>query len=257
MPRISPNSRDSSAPNPTANMTARCSTETRPRVDLLDRIESLPLEIRQQICETTITPFQDPKAPIGYIVDPLVCLDFSAQRDRFKSELNCLERLGPHVLTRRELDVTEKKWRQGWETRMANMIAEDKETWKAWFNDRKPFWRAIFPLHIGATDDIYAMVEAAVSGDDERQERMRQIMQDLWFQRMYGFQSGTFSDFLQVGWLAVEDYAFHAERYAALLMWYWANTTRLIGLQKALQWDELELDTGGMRKACFRRRSYG
>lgn len=72
-------------------------------MNLLDRFESLPLELRQQICEYTITPFKTLSAPLEYIG-----LSFCKQRIAFKAEMRCLRRLGEHVLGCREFGSIEK-----------------------------------------------------------------------------------------------------------------------------------------------------
>lgn len=41
-------------------------------------------------CASTITPFKEPDAPLGYIIGPLVSSNFHKQRDRFKRKLESL-----------------------------------------------------------------------------------------------------------------------------------------------------------------------
>ncbi|QDS75893.1 hypothetical protein FKW77_002420 [Venturia effusa] len=91
----------------------------------------LPLEIRQVVLEKTITPFQRPEAPLGYILDPSVQASFGAQRELFKSELRKLRKLPSYATGGSKwLQVVETLWRKEWETCMHEMIETDKKYWK-------------------------------------------------------------------------------------------------------------------------------
>ncbi|TID18382.1 G2/mitotic-specific cyclin-4 [Venturia nashicola] len=181
-------------------------------MNLLDRIESLPLELCQQICEYAITPFEEPEAPLGYIVDPLVCQDFRYQRDRFERELECLKRLGGHVLSRRELDPIEQKWRQAWEASMTRMIAEDKEEWRKFIAEwLSNMWHSDWPWSLSlpfsvldqteVTGDLYEMVQTAVGPfmngfgrveDECSRGELCRIVEQLREVRMAAFKRGRF-----------------------------------------------------------------
>lgn len=228
-------------------------------MNLLDRIEFLPLELCQQICEYTITPFKEPEAPLGYIVDPLVSQNFRTQRDRFRKELRCLQRLGDHVLSRRELDQIEKKWRRAWETSMARMIAEDTEEWRKflceWLSNMWNWdwpWSSSLPFaaldQTGVTGDIYDMTQIAVTpfmgrfgqveNEDSRKE-LCHVVEKLREVRMAAFQMGKFQSFLE--WWdeekVVRALVLTRRRCTEITGWEAVDDEEVVGLQKALRWE--------------------
>jgi hypothetical protein len=96
---------------------------------LLTQMYYLPLELRQQIFSSNITPFKRPYAPLGYIVDPLVFINFRNQRSTFRKEIHILQKLGTLMIGQGFLQSVEAKWRKEWESCMAEMITEDQEWW--------------------------------------------------------------------------------------------------------------------------------
>lgn len=91
----------------------------------------LPLKIRQTIFSSTITPFRRPKAPLGYVLDPIVQSSFCNQCATFDSEFKRLRQL-PSFITggSKWLKIVERRWREEWLATMRDMIDQDRKFWK-------------------------------------------------------------------------------------------------------------------------------
>lgn len=223
----------------------RHTPQIKTQADILTRFTSLPLELRQQIVDLTITPFKRPEAPLGYIVDPLVAMDFRTQRDEFQKQMQHLQDLGSQVTSDGYIENITEKWREQWESCMASMISEDEIKLMDDIKDNWPIWRSSVVAQVPKDVNEYVeeTAEWFTGGKINKKQAMHFVLGTLRNARMGRLYEQRLESRWEGLW-TVEDERpvdraeerYHDIDIAELRIVH--DTDRELRLQKALSWEE-------------------